>query len=284
MGDSLPEGSPLLGVKSRVALNARGLAGLALSLGLSCLTPPPAFAQAQESSVARFVQAAQRDDVSILGRLNQLGLNIDSRDGLGNNLLMLAIRDKAEQLALAILLNSRWASPVRLEQANRLGETALMLAAHRGMHSVAQRLIEVGAQTNREGWGPIHYAATTGQTEILRLLIEHNAYIDALSPNGSSALMMAARFRHPAAARLLVQLGADPTLINDSGMSAKLYANENRDNDLAFWLELEEISFTTKYLQNTPAIDLDALFDPKVDGPAQDVTPAEGVEVIRGVQ
>jgi uncharacterized protein len=257
---------------------------LVMVLLSTCLAMPTAFGQAQESSVARYVQAAQRDDVSILGRLSQLGLNIDSRDGLGNNLLMLAIREKAEQLALAILLNPRWADSRRLEQENRLGESALMLAAHRGMISVASRLIELGAQTNREGWGPIHYAATTGQTEMIRLLLDHHAYIDAVSPNGSSALMMAARFRHATVARLLVQLGADPTLINDSGMSAKLYANENQDNDLAFWLELEEISFTTKYLQNLPVIDLDELFTPKVDGPAPDAAPSDGVQVVPGIQ
>jgi ankyrin repeat protein len=196
---------------------------------------------------------------------------------------MLAIREGAQQLALAMLLNPAWGTAGRLEQVNKLGETAMMLAALKGNLPITRRLIEMGAQTNRAGWGPIHYAATSGHVEMINLLIEHFAYIDAQSPNGTTALMMAVRFKHRLAAERLIALGADSTLQNEAGLTARGYAVSLNDTDTAFWLEMEEIAFTNKYLRNAPKIDVEAIFrDPQA--PAKPVETAPGVEVIPGIQ
>jgi uncharacterized protein len=237
----------------------------------------------QLATLHRFLQAAQIDDVSVLGRLGQLGLTIDTRDELGNNLLMLAIREGAQELTLAMLLNPAWYQLGRLEQTNKLGETPMMLAALKGNLVIARRLIELGAQTNRAGWGPLHYAATSGHAEMINLLVEHFAYLDAQSPNGTTALMMAVRFNHRVAAERLIALGADSTLKNESGMTARAYAAANNQPDTAFWLEMEEIAFTNRYLRNVPKIDVDAIFkDPAA--PAAPVGATPGVEVIPGIQ
>lgn len=63
---------------------------------------------------------------------------------------------------------------------------------------------------NREGWAPLHYAASadTPQTlDIIKLLLEESAYIDAASPNGSTPLMLAAQYSSEAVVRLLLQEG-----------------------------------------------------------------------------
>lgn len=198
--------------------------------------------------VQAFLLAARAEDTDFVGQMAQMNLNPRTRDDLGNSLLMLAIREGGEKMALALLDQPPWQEVALLDTENRLGENALMIAAHRGLFKSAQRLIDLGAATNRQGWGPLHYAATTGQLGIIQLLVESHAYVDSESPNGTTPLMMAARFGHRKAAEMLISLGADPTLSNQAGMTAKNYALEANQRDFAFWLELQEIAFVNRYL------------------------------------
>ena len=84
-------------------------------------------------------------------------------------------------------------------------------------------LIARGADVNKTGWAPLHYAASAGtpqHTAIIALLLENHAYIDATSPNGTTPLMMAAHYGSNDAVQLLLDEGADPTLKNQLGLSA----------------------------------------------------------------
>jgi uncharacterized protein len=96
----------------------------------------------------------------------------------------------------------------------------LMLAAINNQLDVAKVLIERGADINRKGWTPLHYAATRGHTEMMRLLLDHDAYIDSESDNGTTPLMMAAYSAPALAVKLLLESGADPTLVNQGNASA----------------------------------------------------------------
>jgi ankyrin repeat protein len=81
-------------------------------------------------------------------------------------------------------------------------------------------LIDRGAEVNRKGWTPLHYASTRGHREMMRLLLDHDAYIDSEAANGTTPLMMAAYSAPPLAVKLLLEEGADPTLVNDGNASA----------------------------------------------------------------
>jgi ankyrin repeat protein len=74
---------------------------------------------------------------------------------------------------------------------NSKDESALMLAALKDQQDLAEKLIKKGADVNKTGWAPLHYAATNGHLAIISLLLENSAYIDAESPNGTTPLMMA---------------------------------------------------------------------------------------------
>jgi len=67
--------------------------------------------------------------------------------------------------------------------------------------------------------------------DVVRLLLEHHAYIDAESPNKTTPLMMAARYGLPQVVSLLLEEGADPTLRNEQGLTALDFAviAERRD-------------------------------------------------------
>jgi len=124
----------------------------------------------------------------------------------------------------------------RVEFANVAGETPLMLAAISNQLDLASKLIERGAEVNRKGWAPLHYAASKGHIAMMRLLLENNAYIDAESPNGTTPLMMAAYYAPPLAVKLLLEEGADPTLRNQAQASALDLALSADHAQSAFYL------------------------------------------------
>jgi len=242
----------------------------------------PALAQ---TSLNAFMFAARDNDLGFIEKMPDLGLTTRTRDDLGNSLLMVAIREGGDRLALALMATQQWQIPEVLDQENRLGENALMLAALVDAPAVSARLLALGVQANRAGWGPLHYAATGGSVKVIELLADADAYIDALSPNGTTPLMMAARFNHRPAAAALLELGADPTISNQAGLTARDYAAENNNSALAFWLELEEISFRNRYLESLSEQQLDDIFSPvDPNSPAAEVRRRPGVEVFEGIR
>lgn len=222
-----------------------------------------------------FTKAVKAADLDFVARMQGLGMDSGVRDELRNNLLMLAIRDGDGAFALELLGLPEWRTPNVIEHENQLGETPLMIAAIRGATDVAHRLLDLGAELNRQGWSALHYAATSGKVEMIKLLIEYNAYVDAHSPNGTTALMMAARFNHRPAAAALLAFGADPTMRNEAGLSARDYALKNANRDLAFWLEMEEVSFTNRYLKRMPKINPDATLEEVVIQSGGEVTTVQ---------
>ena len=64
-------------------------------------------------------------------------------------------------------------------------------------------------------------------------MLDHYAYIDAESPNGSTPLMMAARYGSADSVKLLLDSGADATIKNALGLSALDFAQTAGHADAA---------------------------------------------------
>jgi ankyrin repeat protein len=86
------------------------------------------------------------------------------------------------------------------------------MAAFKHNKAAVAAMIAKGAQVNRKGWTALHFAAAAGDLEIMNMLLEHHAYIDAGSPSGLTPLMLAAREGMEDAVKLLLEQGADATL------------------------------------------------------------------------
>lgn len=163
-----------------------------------------------------FFTAVARDDAPAVSSLLQRGFDPNTLNPAGEHGLMLALRGPSPKV-LAVLL--AWPK-TDVEVRNRQDESALMIASLKGMTEIVSQLLDKGADVNKPGWTPLHYAATSGHLQIMNLLLENHAYIDAASPNGSTPLMMAAMYGTPSAVKLLLEAGADPLLKNDLGLTA----------------------------------------------------------------
>ena len=189
-----------------------------VSIGFSCLGFL-ALSPASASSFEDFFAAVKHDDVTEIQRLAQRGFDLNTLNRRGEHALFLAMRDDAVKVA-GFLLDQ---PAVQVEVRTPNDESPLMMAALKGRLALATRLIEREAEVNKPGWAPLHYAATDAGAQapaMVRLLLEHHAYIDAESPNGTTPLMMAAQYGSEDVAKLLLEEGADVTLRNQLKLTA----------------------------------------------------------------
>lgn len=170
-----------------------------------------------------YSRALVSDNASVMINLIFKGFDPNTLDSRGRPGLVSALHQDALKV-FDVLLKS---PGVKVNLASRQNETALMMACIKGHLDLAKQLIERGADVNREGWAPLHYAASadTPQTlAIAKLLLDENAYIDAASPNGTTPLMLAAQYSSEAVVDLLLKEGADLSLRNQRGFTAVDFA------------------------------------------------------------
>ncbi|MET0310446.1 MAG: ankyrin repeat domain-containing protein [Burkholderiaceae bacterium] len=187
------------------------------------------FISAWAGSYEDFFIAIKQDNPAVIASLLQRGFDPNTRDPKGDTGLYGAIREPSFKAAEALIA---WPK-TDVELRNGSDESPLMMAALKGHTELVRRLLARGADVNKPGWTPLHYAATNGHLPAIRLLLENHAFINAQSPNGTTALMMAARYGTPEAVKLLLEEGAEPDLRNEKGMTAIDFAQGASREDAA---------------------------------------------------
>ncbi len=167
-----------------------------------------------------FFRAMHSDNASVVRELIEHGFNPNTRDEHGQVGLLIAMNEPSPRV-IDVLIE---APQTNVSLTNRQGESALMLACLRGQMDLVKKLLARDAAVNKTGWTPLHYAAAGGHVDIIRLLLENYAFIDAESPNGTTPLMMAAGYGNDAAVKLLLDEDADTQMRNQQGMSAADFA------------------------------------------------------------
>ena len=191
------------------------------------------FSASHAGSYDDFFVAIKRDNAWTMSDLLQRGFDPNTPNPQGVHGLILAIQEPSFRV---IDLLIAWPS-TRVEARNSADESPLMLAALKGYLEVCQKLLTRDADVNKTGWTPLHYAATGGHVEVVRLLLEHHAYLDAESPNGSTPLMMAAMYGNLQTVKVLLDAGADAGLANKSNASALDFAIKANKTDSAALIE-----------------------------------------------
>ncbi|MEO6959716.1 MAG: ankyrin repeat domain-containing protein [Burkholderiaceae bacterium] len=175
-----------------------------------------------------WVDIAQNRAADVQSMLAQ-GADLNELGPEGQPAIMAAIRHNAWD-AYDVLA----ASPkMDVNQANVSDETPLMYLAIVGETKRAQTLIKRGAQVNRLGWTPLHYAASKGQLAMVKLLIADKAIINAPAPDGTTALMMAAFAGSEPVVRALLGAGADVATQNLKAQDAADWALLSKHGALA---------------------------------------------------
>lgn len=187
------------------------------------------FFPARAGSYEDFFAAIKQDNAAAITQLLQRGFDPDTRDPSGIPGLYLAIREPSLKAAQALIA---WPK-TNVEARTAQDESPLMMAALKGHIELVRQLIGRDADVNKPGWTALHYAATNGHVAVMQLLLDHHAYIDAESPNGTTPLMMAAQYGSPGAVKLLLEAGADPLLKNQLGLTAIDFAQRANRKDSA---------------------------------------------------
>jgi uncharacterized protein len=191
-----------------------------------------------------FFRAVQFDDDYRLTRLLLKGMDPNSTNEKGFPALNYAMLQDSPK-AVAVLLRS---PAIDANRPDPRGETPLMVASSLDRPEWVAALLSKGAKQGGNGeWTALHNAAASGSSRSIELLVKAGGAVDVLSPNDTTPLMMAARQGKEVAARLLLKLGANASLKNQSGFTAAAYALKAQRLDLA-----EELQKNERALRKAP--------------------------------
>ena len=152
--------------------------------------------------------AIMRGDLAAARVLVQKGADVNAAQRDGATALHWAVyRDSLDAVDLLLRAGAKAA-------ANREGITPLAMAALYGHAPLVDRLLKAGADAKSlgpNGETMVMFAARNGNPEVIRLLVEAGANVNAREPlRGTTALMWAIEQRHPEAVAALLKAGADP--------------------------------------------------------------------------
>lgn len=175
-----------------------------------------AFSTAHAGSYEDFFHGIELDRPAIVRALLVKGFDVNARSEEGQHGLYIALRERSFDVVPLFVQHPA----LEVDAVNESGETLLMMAALRSQHAAMRTLMGRGAQVNRPGWTPLHYAASGGDLDAVRLLLDSGAELEARAPNGNTPLMMAAAFGFIDVADWLLARGADAAAVNRAGRSA----------------------------------------------------------------
>jgi ankyrin repeat protein len=182
--------------------------------------------------------AAVSGDVTMMRSLLAAGADPNAVLPEGETVLMTAARTGVPE-ALALLLEHG----ADVDARDRFhGETALIWAAVED-HAAAVRMLaahgaDIDGRSSRQSferrrsgqsilplghWTPLMYAARENALDAGKALIELGASLDLVDPDGASALVIAIINAHYEFAAMLLDAGADPNVVEETGMGP-LYA------------------------------------------------------------
>ena len=195
--------------------------------------------------------AVRNDDLALVERLLRAGADAKAATRYGVTAIALACENGSAPVVERLLK-----AGISANAAGRLGETPLHLCARTGRPDAVKVLLSNGATVdtieNWRGQTPLMWAAAEGNADAMRLLIEAGADVNArssiiawerqrteeprdkwLPPGGLTPLLFAARDGKVASARVLLDAGADPNIVDPDRHTPLILALMNGHVDVA---------------------------------------------------
>ena len=185
--------------------------------------------------------ACENGSAPVVERLIKAGVSANTTGPLGETALHLCARTGKPEAVRALLAHGAIVDTIE----NWRGQTPLMWAAAEGHGDAMKVLIEGGADVNarssiiawerqrteepRDKWlppgglTPLLFAAREGRVDSARVLLDHGADINIVSPDRHTSLIIALSSGHFDVAGLLIERGADVNMEDKVGQTA-LYA------------------------------------------------------------
>ncbi|CAG0906265.1 unnamed protein product, partial [Cyprideis torosa] len=179
---------------------------------------------------------------------------VDCRDEYGRTPLLLACQE-GHASQVRDLVNHK----ADVNAKERRGWTPLMWASFAGHEATVEFLVretnvDLEERENFGGWTALAYAAREDQTQVMRILLDEGAEVDAEDSEGITPLQWACQEGSLESVKLLVEHGADWRRTNDFGVNAVWYSLARADLGLSeyfmnlcgreYMLELSEVEKT----------------------------------------
>jgi ankyrin repeat protein len=175
--------------------------------------------------------AAHRDDEGMAALLLAAGADVDTPNRNGATALALACANASAGMVGRLLLAG--ADPGLAPT----GEPPVLTCARSGNRAAVTALLDGGAEVDaRETWRrqtPLMWAAAENHVEVVKLLLERGADVDAGSKGGFTALTFAVRQGARETTRVLLDAGAALDVLAESGESVLHVAIKNRHYPIA---------------------------------------------------
>ena len=224
-----------------VRLSFSAAALLCAAALFSSLSVPAAAAPVEENALtsaqlAEVRQAVRSGQAHALKTLLDEGANPNFRMENGDTAFTYAMRADTPDVAETLLNSGRFA----VNDANRFGETPLMLAVFKGDQKIFEELIKKGADPKAgSNWTALHYAATEGRSWFIERLLKSGVNPNVQTTSGVTPLIMAARKPSRESVMMLLKAGAYRDYCTDKGESPADFARRSGDVELADYLAVK---------------------------------------------
>jgi uncharacterized protein len=169
--------------------------------------------------------AAENDRTAVVDRLLAKGADPNLAGRSGVTVLAAAAFKGNKPIVDSLLANGS-----KPNEVDATGKSAIIYAAALGFTPIVQRLLDAGVPINaRYGndltvlmWaaGYADGAGVLDAENVVKLLLDHNADINAVDDRGRTALMIAAELDHPTIVDILLKRGADRSITDKQGKTA----------------------------------------------------------------
>ncbi|XP_067653124.1 ankyrin-3-like [Haliotis asinina] len=160
------------------------------------------------------------------------GANLSVVDKNGDNILYFACSGKDEQIVQHVLE----LHIVDINCRTTTGMTPLMIAAEHNAHDVFKLLLDSGGDpsvVNSDGNNALYFACSTADGEIVKNLLKLDLVdINCRGSDGMTPLLLAARYNTHDVFELLLENGADPSLVNGDGNNVLHFACMADDEEI----------------------------------------------------